>query len=308
MAKKSSPPVGATDSVTPNSFAAISTDAQTAWLLSLPNVATKADKVKHVIVRCALLNALIGDRRVIAAFNDWSRYTRIGDLVEAAAARLDKFAVGLGLETRAQLFEERSGDLEIDKASAVLVNRCVQTLTTRGCKFRGRRLGDILLRLTHTELRLPWPFVPFELHAWYLQSAMYFIRGQMFELVVQPDGPKIVQGLAKRLRTALRGLRDDADPAEVLGRVKTVFSPAPNAGLPAGRLPKGLAKDGGAYLEEYARWFYRHRCRKESVRKLAREYSQLHSRPEGSDDRPTIYAGMREAERLLNLAVTLPAL
>jgi hypothetical protein len=259
----------------------------------------EADMVKHAIVRGALMNALVNNSRVLAIFDEWSRRTGIGGLTVAIAKTLDKIAVSADLDGRASLFMEGTSLAGVGKADVGEVCQHLAIIGERIVQYDGLTLPDILAGLTFGKFGLRWTFVPFELHRAYCLLVQERIMGWMFEMVTHVDVvPEIRPVTELLIGESLKGL----DAVTVLAKLKAICAAIEgrlSARPRAGRRPK----NDGAYLERFAHWYYRHRVCGESVRNIARGYSEARLGPgNDADDRPTVMHGIAEAERLLNLA------
>lgn len=270
---------------------------------------SQADMNKHAIVRGALMNALVNDQQVLTTFDMWSRHTRIGELASAAAEALDRIATAVGLEDRAQLFAEDGDVRHLSGANPEDVEHVCVNLNTIGARLtqhEGLNLLEILTGLTAVQLGLPWAFVPIELHRAYCLLVQEHVMGWTFELRPHANVLPDVDAYTEAVRSAGERLISwkDTDPRALSKSVHEEL--LKQLDLLDAEVPKGRAANGdGSYLEQYARWFYRHRVCGERVSLLAREYSER-QRGLGPNttvhDHPTILRGIDEAEKWLNLA------
>ncbi|MGH8635796.1 MAG: hypothetical protein ACREUZ_01525 [Burkholderiales bacterium] len=183
---------------------------------------TEGHRVYHCIARRAFLNDVITDERTRRLFAYWGELTGIDDNVAEMSARLDAAAQRAGLSHRSEF-------LTNDTLDAFLPTHELEPLKQR---------GDQLLEQT---LHQRW------LHA------QGFVVAELYGTVVDEEVP-----IRAWLASDLLQVFQEELSAKVMGRVTRVHVPLPPA-MTHVRKRGQKPKNGGALLELWTHWNYRHR-------------------------------------------------
>lgn len=278
---------------------------------------TKADNVRHMLVRIAFGNTFRRDERVEAICHEWGVRYRVEPVAVELAQTLEALAKATDTANRGLLLEKMSeldvaddgrtvtvehGDQEgvrfvtglsenqhlIDRVNELAdqLGRCFQAIDSRvliaeACEFV-KSLG------------LPWPWLAIEVIESFGYGLSGFTQGQVYKVNhwVEPPDPEVPK---LTFRFATRAEETAAEAANRLlvgvGRFLDRLSDGVPE-VPRGHIPSDYDAELRDGIGRYGRWFYRNRLRGESINAIARG---------ANCDRATVRRGIREAERLLNL-------
>jgi hypothetical protein len=240
---------------------------------------TEGDRVKHAIVRMALLKHVGADERTLRLFEYWREKSGIGAITDDMASIVDAAAKRAGLSDRSEFLTNEAAD------------RFLPSADLRPLKERG---DQVIKQFAHSWWTLAQGFIIVEL----------FGRSADDQVPIQAW-----------LAADLVQIFTELERGRVFGAPTVPFrvplSPTTVHALKKGQGPKA----GGEMLHKYAEWYYRHHIARPraTLSQLANERLDEMDNPNrqprdrhGLDDRPDTKAiryGLDEAERLLTLTI-----
>lgn len=233
------------------------------------------DHLRRSATRAAFMEELLKDQRVRELFERWGQQTGLSEAWSRYEATHDAMAVAMKSRTPSTRLARQLAAAEA---------------TLRRCSHRAfGRLPSEAQAFVRDGLGLPWSWVAPELLAAFggfspglrWRHDWAFHPGTAAAEFVGPGDRETEQEARGRLKREY--LRVDAELRAIFAR----------------RAARDRMLSGR--VATYARWFYRHRLRGESIRSLAREYHEQKRHVCAGDDRPTVRRGIAEAARRLGL-------
>jgi hypothetical protein len=260
---------------------------------------TEADNYCHTIVRSSFLREFWQDDQVQELVNQWAKKTGLEECVWRLGTAGERLAKLAGLDFRGQLIGQSQLDIAEDQ-----VPEAEEVIAEFNTAF-----DALMLRLPPSEhadivgkeaiefvkyLGLPYPWLAMELIESALRAIVGFALGLTFHVDVWYK-PKPLSEMAAPPTTVSFQTEEGESLEDALTRLYDEFESAVERLLepvtPRGKVPQHTL----LVLERNARWFYRHKVKRESIRSIAiHEYGS-------SDRRKDVYDGIKRAEELLNL-------
>lgn len=276
--------------------------------------ASHAQNIRHVVARCAFLNALLSYPKVTALFTQWLGYAGTAADLRRRAAVLDRVAAQVGLQGRSQLLDPLFFKEVSHKVTKALESEMLCALAGWRDPFYqeeglAKRIAEEAGSFVVETCRLPWSWLSLFLIKFFFDLGSAFLTGDKFRFryyfelwcePIEPPAPHIkLHFRQRRGETAIQALqRLTKEVSVVSARLK-----AAKKSFRAGRIPADIDHELHEGVGEYARWFYAHQICRVPIRRIARaRHDKLHPNKDFANCgcRSLVQYGIRQAERLLS--------
>ena len=260
---------------------------------------TDADNYRHTIVRWAFMEEIWQDPKVEDLVDHWAKMTGLGELAIRLACSGERLADLVGLDYRAELLDQEEFTIEDENVEefevalaefkAVFKAFLLRLETPNHALDVGREAKDFVLKLG-----LHYPWLAIQLIEWFWHDVVGLAIGLDFDLEWWYEQKLASEFTAPKINFTFQ-TREGEDVEEALERLNEQYQgaadkllePVPSTGKVPDRTIPALERD--------ARWFYRRKVKRESIRSIA--ISEFGT----SDRRKDIYDGISRAKGLLAL-------